>query len=92
MYFVTICVKDHATLLGTIAEKPPDIVGDAALGVPPPEPAAPVVKLTAYGEIVKHYMENISKANPEMFLDRYVIMPNHVHMILLIAAQGGTPT
>jgi len=59
------------------------IVGNAALGVP-------FVKLTDIGEVVKQYVENINTIyGNELTLDKYVIMPNHIHMIIVI--NSGTP-
>ena len=46
-----------------------DVVGDAHI--------APHVALTPYGEIIQKYIRNI------LGIDKYVIMPNHIHMIIL---------
>jgi REP element-mobilizing transposase RayT len=79
-YFITICIKDRREILGNI------VVGDAALGVP-------IVKQSKYGEIINTFIENIPKINPEIYVPCYVIMPNHVHMILIISITNndGTP-
>jgi REP element-mobilizing transposase RayT len=80
VYFITICVKDRMELLCEIS------VEDSALGVPS-------VHFTPYGNIVREHVENIPNAHPNIFLDQYVIMPNHIHLLLRIATQchGGTP-
>ncbi len=44
----------------------------------------PEVILTDYGKTVEKYLKNI----PD--LDRYIIMPNHVHLILLKEKKSGT--
>ena len=79
-YFVTICTKNQREILGTV------VVGDAALGVP-------FVKLSKHGEIVKIFIENISNTNRNVFVPQYVIMPNHVHLILIVEFENadGTP-
>jgi REP element-mobilizing transposase RayT len=41
---------------------------------------APYPKLTAYGEVVENYLKTIPGIGP------YIIMPNHVHMIIHISA------
>ena len=82
-YFITICTRDKSCVLGQITTcdrlLPP--VGDAPLGVP-------VVALSKAGEIVKAYIENINY-NADYHVDSYVIMPNHIHLLLTI--QAGTP-
>ena len=83
-YFVTICVKDRIRLLSDII-KP---VGVGALD-------DPQIRLTPIGEIVEKYLlssENI----PGVKIDRYVIMPDHIHAIIFldpdkyILRQGGS--
>ena len=73
-YFITICTKDRKRILG-------DIVGDALLGVP-------ALQLTETGEIVRRHIENINAFSEYATIDHYVIMPNHIHMIISI--DGGT--
>jgi len=89
-YFITICIEDRRELLGKIAGDdahivPPFLrpsVGDAALGVPR-------VKLTPTGEMVKKHVEHINKLSAHIHLDHYVIMPDHIH--LLVSIEIGTP-
>jgi len=78
-YFITVCTKNHSELFG-------HIVGDAALGVP-------TVYLSECGKIVRGQIENIPKANPIVRIPYQVIMPNHIHMILVIEMknENGTP-
>ena len=68
-YFLTICIADKKCLLGKI-------VGGGALD-------APHTQLTKMGQIVRR---NILSGNRVLgvIVDKYVIMPNHVHMILLV--------
>ena len=68
-YFVTICTQDRRCIMSEIA------VG-AAISRPPE------VRLTRYGEIVDLAIRNISSVYPGVSVDHYVIMPNHVHLIL----------
>ena len=42
----------------------------------------PHVQLTDQGQIVERYIQTIPR------IDKYVIMPNHVHMILFISQNG----
>ena len=41
-------------------------------------------KLNCLGETAKQFMEDIPKYYPQVKVDNYVIMPNHVHSILII--------
>ena len=76
-YFLTICVKDRRALLGTIA------VGDAVL-------SAPFVRLSNIGGTVNAYLENMRRMIEFAILDKCMIMPNHVHLLIVINNGGGT--
>ncbi len=69
-YYITVCTKDKRCILGTV-------VGRDDLG-------APQTETTAIGQIVEKYMLSIDTAYPFVKLDKHVIMPNHIHMILRI--------
>ncbi len=43
------------------------------------------------GDIVKNAIENIPKIYKGYNVDKYVIMPNHIHFILVIAHNDGRP-
>ena len=85
-YFITICTKNRKEILGKIEIKS---VGVAPLGDPKNE-----IKLSKEGEIVKIYIENYNKRFDNIFIDEYIIMPNHVHFIITLServAQGCDP-
>lgn len=46
------------------------------------------VRLNRYGESVREEWEGSAQIRPEIRLDAYVIMPNHVHGIVVINADG----
>jgi REP element-mobilizing transposase RayT len=75
-YYITICAIDKLPLFSRIH------VGDIAAG-------GPFVELTTIGSIVKKYLENINLRYNDVTLSNYVIMPNHVHMIMTV--RIGTP-
>ena len=75
-YFVTICTEGRKTILWQSA--------NSAVG------ANSVRPLTKIGNITKKSVENISEYYANVFVDSYVIMPNHVHMILCIYNDGRT--
>ncbi|MGB4665153.1 MAG: transposase [Bacteroidales bacterium] len=47
--------------------------------------------LNEHGKIANEYWEAIPKHYPNTQLDEYVIMPNHVHGILIVGAYNYTP-
>ncbi len=46
------------------------------------------VELSPYGEIVNEAISNISSVYPTLSFEGYVIMPNHIHILLRICADG----
>jgi len=78
-YFITICTKDRKQILSKITkDKNYDIVGDG-FAVP---------QLTKYGIIVDKYINLINTKYPMIKVDKYVIMPNHIHLLLIIESDG----
>lgn len=79
-YFVTICVKDRKQLLSKI-------VGDDAYIVPKNH-------LSNYGSICDKYIYNINIKYENATIDKYVIMPNHIHLIILLhgTMRASSPT
>ena len=86
-YFVTICTRDRMRILSDIVTMP---VGDGAHDVP--KTTAPVgdgthdvpkIKLSKIGEIVK---KNLLSSNniPGVKIDQYIIMPDHIHAIIIL--------
>lgn len=75
MYFLTVCVKDRRPLLGRI-------VGCGACD-------APQMVLSDYGKVLDERIRFMSSRYSHMYVDKYVVMPNHFHLILSISAQNG---
>ena len=81
-YFITICTREKRCVLSEI-EFPPGWDVGAAISRPLPV-------LTEYGKFVEQAVGNIPTRYPSVNVAQYVIMPNHVHMILQIrAGEGG---
>ena len=74
-YFITICTQDRKNILSKI-------VGGGAFD-------APKNQLTEIGKIVDKYILSTNNI-PEITVDKYVIMPNHIHLILIVQNQIGT--
>ena len=47
-----------------------------------------VSELNRIREIVKHHIENLDKHYDNVKIDKYVVMPNHIHMILILSGNG----
>ena len=78
-YFVTICTKDKKCILSHIT------VGQ---GLAPAEN-----RLTMYGLIAKEQIELLENRYEGIKIDRYVIMPNHIHILLSVNSPtaGASP-
>ena len=50
----------------------------------------PEVQLTVYGKIVEYYIKQIPSAYSDVKIDAYVIMPDHVHLLLSLMATEYT--
>ena len=83
VYFITVCTQDKHCILSTI------VGADAHIG--PPSGTTPVgadahigpyPRLTPIGTVVEKYLRNIPGVG------HYVIMPNHVHLLLHISAAN----
>ena len=51
--------------------------------------AVPKAELTKYGEIVDEYIQKIKEKYNTINVDKYVIMPNHIHMLVEIYENQG---
>ena len=85
-YFLTICVEDGHEILGRV------VVGDGVLDVPPIKPNVPqfdkydvpFVQLSEYGIIAKKHIREIDEKYEHISIQNYVIMPNHIHILLAV--------
>ena len=73
-YFITICTHNRKNILC-------NIVGEGLC-------ALPSIELTPIGEIVKQSIEYINNNYNDVSVDKYVIMPNHIHLIIAIKTGG----
>ena len=78
-YFVTICTENRRRILSEV------VVGDGVLDVP-------LVRLSPYGKIVEETLHEIVEHHDWLTVDKYVIMPNHIHLLLRIQADGTSRT
>ena len=80
-YFITICTKDRKNVFWDKVQ--PNFVGEDI--ILPPD----YVRLSPYGEITDEAINAIPKYYSHIELWQYVIMPNHIHMILFIPYDNG---
>jgi REP element-mobilizing transposase RayT len=73
VYFLTACIDKHKCLLW-------DNVG-ATIGRPQD------IRLSKYGEAVEEAIRKIPDFYSCLMLDHYVVMPNHIHILLTISAD-----
>ena len=81
-YFVTVCIADKNNLFW-------DTVG-AAISRPQieDEELVPQPPLSTYGRIVEQGIQNILHRYPSVSVEKYCIMPDHIHMILCFAKDS----
>ncbi len=80
-YFITLCTQDRRKILSHIT------VG-AGLPACPPEPQ---VELLPSGIIVDRYIRQMDQFYRHISVEKYIIMPDHVHLLLIIHGQAGRP-
>ena len=72
-YFITVCTQDRKNLFWT----------DVGAAISRQEN----VSLTDLGIVVKQSIDEIPEHYPAITVDNYVIMPNHIHLLLQINAD-----
>ena len=77
-YFITICIEGHAEMLGEVVRE--------CRGA---HCAPAYVRLSDIGCVVKNAILQIPKHYQGVYVDKYVVMPNHIHMILVLEGNGG---
>ncbi|WP_213975136.1 transposase [Tepidanaerobacter acetatoxydans] len=81
-YFITICTNDKKNLFWNVGE-----TYSSQFQKPP---------LSKIGEIVEYGINKINSIYDNVEINKYVIMPNHIHFIIVLHAEEGrsknTPT
>ena len=72
-YFITICTQDGHDLLGKI-----DVGANCVRPI-----------LSEIGQIVENEMTVLSNPYEDVIVDKYIVMPNHIHMIIFISTESG---
>ena len=80
-YFVTICTQNRRCVLSRIVGR----------GLAPAGTTA--IEYTSLGEIAEKQLFLLADRYPYLTIDQYVIMPNHIHAILILNGEtaGASP-
>ena len=78
-YFITICTENRRNILS-------QIVGGDVLDAPKH------MELLPHGKIANKYINQLNEFYDEIAVDNYVIMPNHIHLMLIVHANGASRT
>ena len=80
-YFVTICTQNRCCLLSRVVGR----------GLAPAETIG--IEYTAFGEIAEKQLFLLEDRYPYLAVDQFVIMPNHIHAIMILngGAAGASP-
>ncbi len=76
-YFVTICAKVRN-----------QNIFSSLLPVGAADPGGPRLQLTPLGQIVDQLIQGIDCAYPDVHVDQYIIMPDHVHLLIQLTGDG----
>ena len=76
--FLTICTKERRCVLSRI-------VGTGVL-------AGPQIELTKYGQIADKYIRQLNDFYDDLSVESYVIMPNHIHIMLWVKGAEYGPS
>ena len=95
-YFITICTKKHEKIFGKIVPSSPstesthtDDVGAACSRPQIYHPQPYHMELSQIGQIVENEIKTLSATYKNTRVSKYIVMPNHVHMIIVIKGDAG---
>ena len=78
VYFLTICTSERKCILSNVVEKENTDIYK--------------VELTRYGEVVDKKIREISDFYDNISIEHYVVMPNHVHLLLYVKKDENGPS
>lgn len=76
-YFVTICTEKRKPLLSSVS---------VGRGLAPAE-----IHLTKLGRVAEEQLLALEARYDSVFVDKYVVMPNHIHSIILLRGETAGP-
>ena len=80
-YFVTICTQNRRCVLSRIVGR----------GLAPAEASG--MEYTSFGNIAEQQLLSLEDRYEFLSVDKYVIMPNHIHVVLILESEaaGASP-
>ena len=78
-YFITICTQNRKQILSKIS------VGTPVLGCP----QEPGVELLPHGKVADKYIRQIHTFYEHISVDKYVIIPDHIHLLVRVSGHPG---
>ncbi len=78
-YFITLCTENRRQILSRV-------VGGDVLDAPKN------VELLPYGRIADKYINQLNHFYDNIKIDQYVIMPNHIHIMMFVMGNGASRT
>ena len=80
-YFITFCTRDRKKILSKIN-----------VGTPVPGcPQASCLQLLPHGKVAEKYIRQMSAFYDYLTVENYVIMPDHIHLLIMIHGTNGHP-
>jgi REP element-mobilizing transposase RayT len=96
-YFITVCTYNRENLFGDVIVVPGDTVetgpiDDVETGLRPVSTTtkSTEIKLSDFGKIVSDCWYDLPNHYPNIILDQFIIMPNHIHGIIIIQNYPGS--
>ncbi|MBU1042776.1 MAG: transposase [Candidatus Omnitrophica bacterium] len=91
-YYVTICTYNRNLLFGEIInnykEPEPVLVGSQRAVTVTGSDKIPKININRYGQIAREEWENTQWLRNNVKLDEFIIMPNHIHGIIILHDTG----
>ena len=88
-YFITICVKDNKCIFWDKKQNENMYIVGANSVRPNQHNVKNVLHLSHIGKIVDDKINQINNIYKYIFVEQYVIMPNHIHLIIVISNCNG---
>ena len=85
-YFITICSKDRKNLFCRISQ---NIDKHVVTGLAPVNNENINIKLSKLGKIINDQWHKIPEEFGNVGIDEFVIMPNHIHGIIILNRKSG---
>ncbi len=90
-YFITICTRDRMQILSEIYKPTPTSTDETdnhtvGEGLAPPEA---LLKLKPCGKICKEQLQLLENRFPDVTIEDFIIMPDHIHIIIFLRKKAG---